>query len=331
MIKIQFKKIKETLYSILVKEGFSKEKAEQCALIFSENTLDGVASHGVNRFPAFIERARRGIMKIDTEPEKVNALGSLEQWDGKHGIGPLNALFCTERAIELAKQSGIGCVALKNTTHWMRAGEYGWKAAEKGYPFICWTNTMPNMPPWGAKARAIGNNPLVFSIPRKDGHIVLDMAISQFSYGKMGVYRDQGKKMPYDAGFDLNGKITNDPKEILKSYLALPVGFWKGSGLSIMLDLLAGVLSGGSITSDIPEEESNLSQVFIAFNTDNFGKYINDYAEKLVKSLKSIPDKDTIHEVLYPGEGSLKRRKDNLKNGIPVDQKIWEKIEKLAM
>jgi 3-dehydro-L-gulonate 2-dehydrogenase len=294
MIRIPFKELKDILYGIMIKEGFTQEKAEQCALIFSENTLDGIASHGINRFPRFIERAREGLMKTDVEPSKANAFGSIEQWDGGHGIGPLNALFCTDRAIELAEKNGIGCAALRNTTHWMRAGAYGWRAAEQGYLFICWTNTMPNMPPWGAKVRAIGNNPFVIAVPRKNGHIVLDMAMSQFSYGKMGVYRSQDKKMPYDAGFDSKGNITRDPSEILKTYLALLIGLWKGSGLSIMLDLLAGILSGGSITAQIPEHEPNLSQVFIAFSPDRLSINSGDYAENLINSLKSIQEKDVI-------------------------------------
>jgi 3-dehydro-L-gulonate 2-dehydrogenase len=272
-------------------------------------------------------------MKIDVVPEKMKSLGSLEQWDGKYGIGPLNALHCTNRAIEIAKSKGIGCVALKNTTHWMRAGAYGWKAAEKGYPFICWTNTKPNMPVWGAKKGIIGNNPIVFAVPREKGHIVLDMAVSQFSYGKMTIYKNKSKKMPYTAGFDKNGNLTNDPAEVLRSSLPLPIGFWKGSGLSIMLDLLAGILSGGSITCDVAEDEYNLSQIFIAFSMDSLGgkKYIKQYSERLVQDLKSIPKKYRKHSILYPGEGSLDRRKENLKKGIPIDPDIWEMVKNLLI
>lgn len=331
MKRIPFADLQETLYSILIREGFREAKASACAKIFAENTLDGVASHGVNRFPRFVEHARRGIMRIDAEPEKTSAFGALEQWDGGHGIGPLNALFCTDRAIELARAHGVGCAALKNTTHWMRAGAYGWRAAERGYPFICWTNTTPNMPPWGGKTPAVGNDPLVFAVPRKKGHIVLDMALSQFSYGKLGVYKSQSRQMPYDAGFDEAGNLTTDPTQVLRTQRVLPIGLWKGSGMSVMLDLLAGILAGGSLTHEISEEERTLSQVFIAFNADSYGgeDYLNAYAEKLVRNLKSIPEEDRIDAIPYPGEGSLARRRENLKNGVPVDEHIWEKIEAL--
>ena len=332
MKRIPFDDLQATLYGILIREGFQEDKASACAKIFAENTLDGVASHGVNRFPRFIEHARKGIIRIDAEPERTAAFGALEQWDGKHGIGPLNALHCTDRAIELAQTHGLGCAALKNTTHWMRAGAYGWRAAKRGYPFMCWTNTTPNMPPWGSKKPAVGNDPLVIAVPRKDGHIVLDMALSQFSYGKLGVYRSRSQQMPYDAGFDEEGNLTADPAQVLKTQRVLPIGFWKGSGLSIMLDLLAGILSGGSLTNEIPEEERTLSQVFIAFNADSYGgmDYIDAYAERLVQDLKSIPQEERIDTISYPGEGSLARRRDNLENGVPVDDHIWEKIEGLS-
>ena len=331
MPRIPFKDLQETLYTILIREGFPEEKAFACAKLFAENTLDGVGSHGVNRFPRFVEHARKGIMRIDAEPEKTASFGALEQWDGRHGVGPFNALFCTDRAMEIAKNHGIGCVALKNTTHWMRAGAYGWRAADMGYPFICWTNTTPNMPPWGSKTPAVGNNPLVFAVPRKKGHLVLDMALSQFSYGKLGVHRSRSAPMPYDAGFDEDGKLTNDPAQVLKTNRVLPIGMWKGSGLSVMLDLFAGILSGGSLTHEIPEEERTLSQVFIALDADTYGgrEYIDRYAEKLVQDLKTIPEEDRIDTILYPGEGSLAKREDNLKNGVPVDSNIWDKIKKL--
>jgi len=137
--------------------------------------------------------------------------------------------------------------------------------------------------------------------------------------------------MPYDAGFDEDGKLTNDPAQVLKTNRVLPIGMWKGSGLSVMLDLFAGILSGGSLTHEIPEEERTLSQVFIALDADTYGgrEYIDRYAEKLVQDLKTIPEEDRIDTILYPGEGSLAKREDNLKNGVPVDSNIWDKIKKL--
>lgn len=110
---------------------FSGEDAEKCADIFTQNSLDGVYSHGVNRFPRFIDFLKKGYILPKNKPTLKNRLGVIEQWDGASGPGPLNAFFATDRALELAKEFGIGCVALSNTNHWMRGGYYGWQAAKR--------------------------------------------------------------------------------------------------------------------------------------------------------------------------------------------------------
>ena len=160
-IRIPSGKMKAEFSRILLNLGFSELKAEECAEIFMVNSLEGVYSHGVNRFPRFVKYIREGYIKPDAVPSLVYSTGSIEQWNGNLGPGPLNASFATDRAMEVAKENGIGLVTLANTNHWMRAGTYGWQAARKGFVFICWTNTCANMPAWGAKDPRLGNNPFV--------------------------------------------------------------------------------------------------------------------------------------------------------------------------
>ena len=130
-------------------------------------------------------------------------MGAIERWDGHRGFGPLNAKRAMDRACELAKENGIGCVALGNNNHWMRGGTYGWLAADHGCIGICWSNTMPNMPAWGGLNRKIGNNPLIMAVPRSNGeHAMIDCAVSQFSYGKIEDCRLKGLKLPVPGGYD---------------------------------------------------------------------------------------------------------------------------------
>src|SRR6185436_4931939 len=139
------------------------------------------------------ETIKNGIVDIHAAPELIGSYGAMEQWDGQGGVGNLNAHASMSRAISLARAGGVGCVALRNTNHWMRGGNYGWQAAEAGVIGICWTNTMPNLPPWGASEARLGNNPLVIAVPRQQGHVVLDMAMSQFSFGTLESYRMRGE------------------------------------------------------------------------------------------------------------------------------------------
>ena len=160
-------------------------------------------------------------------------------------------------------------VALSNTNHWMRGGSYGLQAAEQGLFAICWTNTLANLPVWGATTPTIGNNPLVIAVPRAGGHVVLDMATSQFSYGALAAYAKRGQPLPVDGGFDLAGNLTRDAAAIEASQRPLPVGYWKGSGLSLVMDMVAAMLSGGLATHQIPLDptrESGLSQIFLAID-----------------------------------------------------------------
>ncbi len=204
IIFIPHEQMKSEFVRILTNHGFSDEKADKCAEIFTLNSLEGIYSHGVNRFPKFVETIKKGYIRPDAEPALIKASGSLEQWNGNLGPGPLNALLATERAMDLADENGIGLIAMRNTNHWMRGGTYGWKAARKGYAFIGWSNTEANMPAWGAKDFRLGNNPLVLAVPYGKEAIVLDFAMSQYSYGKLELYQIEGKQLPFQGGFNDN-------------------------------------------------------------------------------------------------------------------------------
>lgn len=324
--------MKNEFTRILMNLGFESAKADICAKIFTENSLDGVYTHGVNRFPRFVQYIKKGFIKIDAEPTKVSSIGALEQWNGNSGPGPLNAIICADRAMELAQQFGIGSVCLAQTNHWMRGGTYGWRAATRGFIFISWTNTIANMPPWGSEIPKLGNNPLVFAVPYGQEAIVLDMAMSQFSFGAMELQKLKGKKLSVMGGFDSKGELTMDPGEILESKRALPIGYWKGAGLSLLLDILATVLSGGLSVHQISQLDSeiNVSQVFIAIDMSKLHNF--SAIDHVVRSI--IDDyhasSDGLKQVVFPGERVMALREENSKNGIPVLKNIWEEIKGLS-
>lgn len=332
--KVEFIRVSPTamesqFMEIMVRHGFSAEKAKICAEIFAGNSLDGVYTHGVNRFPRFIKYVKEGHIDPSRESICTSRLSCIEQWDGQRGPGPANAIQCTDRAMEIAAVQGMGCVALANTNHWMRGGTYGWRAARKGFVFVGWTNTIANMPTWGAVNHKLGNNPLVIAVPFQDEAIVLDMAMSQYSYGALEFYEMKNQSLPLPGGFSSDGSLTTDAGEILKSQRILPIGYWKGAGLSLLLDILATILSGGLAVEGISRSkvESNVSQVFLAIDLSKLANYktialaiqtiIDDYH-------KSVPDKSS--KILFPGERVLSIRAENTAGGIPVMKTVWEEI-----
>jgi 3-dehydro-L-gulonate 2-dehydrogenase len=330
-VRIKYEDMKEEFKRILLSKGFSEEQADLSAELFTQNSCDGIYSHGVNRFPRVIEYIDKGYIKPNRVPGLVISKGAFERWDGNLGMGNVNAKLSMDRAIELAGKYGIGAVALGNTNHWMRGGAYGWQAARAGCIGICWTNTMPNMPVWGGKDCRIGNNPIIFSVPRKEGHLVVDMAVAQFSYGKMEECKMNNQMLPVPGGFDTKGELTRDPAEILKTWRALPIGFWKGSGLSVLLDVIAAVLSGGNSTHEVgklSEDEYALSQMFIAIDAVGIAgnEFLGSAVNRVIDNILSSEKADEKGAIFYPGQMEEKTRADNLANGIPVHAEIWHKI-----
>ncbi|QUH26815.1 3-dehydro-L-gulonate 2-dehydrogenase [Serpentinicella alkaliphila] len=334
-MRIKFDDMLKEFKRVLVKKGMREEDAQVSAKLFAENSLDGVYSHGVNRFSRVIDYIEKGYIDINAKAKKIGGDGCFERWDGNLGIGNINAKICMDKAIELAKEYGVGVVAIRNTNHWLRGGAYGWQAADAGCVGICWTNTMPNMPAWGAKDSKIGNNPFVISIPRSNGeHVVFDGAMSQFSYGKINEYKIKGIQLPFPGGYDSTGNISTDPAEIEKTSRVLPIGFWKGSGLSIALDLVATILSGGNSTTDIgrmTEDEFGCSQVMIAIDPGKFNtpEITDIMINNVIDDIKASQPANEGVKISYPGERVISTRRENLEKGIPVIDSIWEEIKSM--
>ena len=331
---IKYEELEKTLEKILLSRDLATSDAKDLATIFATNSLDGVYSHGANRFPRLIDYIDKGEVNPHNKVSVEVEFGAFIKLNGNLGIGPLNAKVAMDKACDLAAKFGIGLVMLKNTNHWMRGGTYGFQAADRGMIGICFSNTTANMPVWGGMDPKIGNNPLVIGVPRANGkHVVCDMAISQYSYGKVEQTRLTGKQLPYPGGFDSDGNLTCDPTELEKTKRFLPIGYWKGSGLSLVLDLMATVLSGGNSVSDITKlgDEIGLSQIFIAIDPSKVNSKVEteSYVEKILADIKSsIPVKEG-GEVYYPGELSAKTRAENLEKGIPVVDEVWTKIQSL--
>ena len=215
-----------------------------------------------------------------------------------------------DRAVALAKEHGIGCVALKNTTHWMRGGSYAWQAAQAGFIGISWTNTESCMPMWGSKVPG-----------------VLDMAMSQYAYGKLGVYRLAGKQLPFPGGFDKDGNLTSDPGAIEASGRILPTGYWKGSGMAIALDLAAAAMANGKTGADLDREGqgscTGCCQIFIAYDPYLFGE--EEEIQAKFDDRVAAADATTC-----PGERTAATRARNLAEGIVVDEQVWQQCLDLA-
>lgn len=335
MTRIPLPLVEDVVHEALCAAGMDAAGARTCARVHAASSADGVASHGLNRVPRFVDYLRRGWVDPRATPVLVQRMGAIEVHDGRDGPGVLNALHAVDRAMDLAAASGVGVVALRGTTHWMRGGTYGWRAAERGCAAVCWTNTESCMPPWGAKSVRVGNNPFVVAVPRPEGPLVLDMAMSQYSYGKLQATRLAGLRLPFPGGFDAGGRLTDDPAPIEASMRILPAGYWKGSGLAIVLDALAAMLAGGLATPGIDRVGrgscGGCSQVFVAFSPAALGgEAAARLADAVVAHVKGAVCAEGAAEVRYPGEAQLRTRAQSLARGVVVDDGVWAEVLRLA-
>lgn len=332
MLSLKYDYIVDILNDGLVKAGLDRERALRLARIYADNSLEGVYSHGVNRYMRFIGELKNGDADMNAQTEVVSSFGAIEVRDAHFGIGPLNAESAMERAVELSKVHGIACVAVRNTGHWLRPGRYGWQAANSGVIGICWSNTTANLPAWGAKDPRLGNNPIVFAVPRSKGHVVVDMALSQFAFGKLEMAKLSGEQLPIYGGYDENGELTTDPEQIQKTRRSLPIGYWKGASMSLALDLIASATALGRTTAMIASggAECGLTQIFIAINfraavdPEKADAILDSAVDYMLGSQCIDPEKP----VRYPGQNIAKIREQNLKNGIPVHEETWNAILK---
>jgi len=330
MIRVTYEEMKSQFERVLLSRRMDEGDARLCAQLIADTSLEGVYTHGAHRFPTFIDLIDRGVVNVKERAVRTSSHGVLERWDGNSGVGNLNAHASMSRAIELAKSHTVGIVALKNTNHWMRPGTYGIMAAEAGCIGILWTNTIALMPAWGGLDAKVGNNPLVIAIPANEGVILVDMAMSLFSYGKMEGYVREGKPLPVAGGWDTAGNLTDDAQAILESKRPLPIGFWKGTSLALMLDLVAASLSGGRTTEEISRmgDERGVSQVFVAMDLSSFDDR-TEIERRISASLASINASEPIEagsQVRWPGQNRLKIREENLRLGIPTNERVWKAI-----
>lgn len=212
-MRIPFKELQEEFKRVLLKLSFTNEMADTCSIIFAANSRDGVYSHGLNRFPVFVEYIKKGLVLPGAIPEVLESTCSIERWDGKLAPGMSNASHCMDRAVELAKNNGIGCVAIRNTNHWMRGGTYGWQAADAGCIGICFTNATANMP--GRSTQKIsegqyetGVSQCFICLYQPDMHANLIEEI--LAYTKNSTPAEPGRTVTYPGERTLKTRLENE-------------------------------------------------------------------------------------------------------------------------
>jgi ureidoglycolate dehydrogenase (NAD+) len=307
--------------------GMPREDAAAAARILVLADLFGVRTHGTSRIESYGERLQIG--GINPRPAIVAepVAGALIKLDGDNGVGPLVGHRALEAAMEAAGKHGIAAVFARGSNHFGPVSPYSYIAAQAGFASIIGSNATTTIAPWGGTDARLGNSPVGFCVPDPKGrHIFLDMAISVAARAKIRNAMKRGEAIPPTWATDSSGKPTTDPKAALDGFL-LPIGGHKGYGLALIVDLLAGVLSGGAYLThvkswvDAPEEPQNLGHFFILIDTAllGSGEWLGERMADFAGILRDSPPADPAAPVRLPGEIELDHLERQRRDGIVVD------------
>jgi LDH2 family malate/lactate/ureidoglycolate dehydrogenase len=328
----------ESIASVFRAVGFSGPAARTVGEALVEADMRGIPSHGTLLVPLYIERVRKGSVSTREEAEVLVDAGAVAVLDAHHGLGQLTGDQAMALAVGKAHQHGLGAVAVRHAFHFGGAFRYVRAAADAGCIGMAAANTRPLMPAPGGARAAVGNNPLAFGVPMGGGRrIVLDMALSEAAMGKIRLAALQARPIPPTWATDRHGRPTTDPATALAGML-LPAAGPKGYGLALVVDILAGVLSGGAFGAGVQGLYADMSvpydcaHFFLALDVAAFGD-VKGFARRVrqltgeVLSSTKAPGTDRI---LLPGELEEERAAAAAREGVPIDESVLREVWETA-
>lgn len=303
------------------------------ALVFSELRFHPGQGQGVSRLRRYQERIGRGEVETRTEISVVKEGPSLALVDAGNGIGTVAAARAMKIAIAKAKDSGIGTVIVRNSTHYGSSAVHACQALDHDCIGIAYTNAGPEMAPWGGREGVVGTNPWAIAAPSDRGFpVVLDIALTTAGKGMMRWFADEGRRMPRDWALTPEGEETDDPNAAMAGAL-LGIGGHKGYGLAFMTDVLTGVLSGGGfgLTPYADPTKLDVSHSLTAIDIGWFMEVEAFRARvgELIDMAKSRARRPGVTEILVPGEQEARRIAEKRRSGVPLEDRVLDDLLRL--
>ena len=311
--------------ALLAAHGVPKKDAATVAACLVRADLRGVDTHGLTRLPGYLDRVRRGLINPKPKLFPKRVAPTAAALDGQNGFGFVIGTRAMTEAISLARKSGIGIASARRSTHFGMAASYVLQALDAGFVSFVFTNASRAMLPWGGREALLGTSPLAAGAPGgKLAPFVLDMSPAVAARGKIRIAEKRGEKIPIGYALDAQGRPTTDPTEALKG-VVLPIGGPKGSGLSMLMDIFGGVLSGAAFAGDVTDQykvfdrPQNVGHFFLAMKPDLFvsKKEYRARMDTLVERVRACPKAEGFDEILLPGELEAREEEKRSRSGIP--------------
>jgi hydroxycarboxylate dehydrogenase B len=327
MRKLESARLVTLVAAIMRGAGCGPDEANAIARRLVDANCVGHDSHGVLRVGKYLEWVREGWLRPNQPPSVIVDTEILAIVDGNRGFGQVIGEFATRLGIAKAAKSGIAMIGLRNCGHLGRVGDWAEMAAAERQVSLHFLNTSgaQRVAPFGGRDRRLSTNPISIGIPIDDGDpVILDVTTSTVAEGKLMVAMNKGEQVPEGWIIDRDGAPTTDPKAFYDGGALLTVGAHKGSGLSLVTDLLAGAVSTGrSSDPDDPILRNNMLSIYIAPAVYAPDGWVTAEARRLVDWVKASPPMRPGEPVLAPGDIERRTRAERLRNGVPVDDKTF--------
>ena len=325
--------LKSVIKKIFIKHKLNKHHATICADALINAELVGAYGHGLSRLKMYCERISRKVINPKPKIKIKKISNSISLIDADNSIGFVAADIAIKKAIQNAKKTGIGMVAVKNSGHYGLSGYYAEQAVKKNLISMIYTNAPPAVAPHGSLKSLFGTNPICFGTPTGSKiPFILDTSISMINRGKIRVAARNNQKIPEGVALDKFGKMTTDANKALQG-VQLPIAGYRGSGLAWMVDILSGVLTGGNHAGKVKDPfddfsgPQNIGHLFITFKTNLFVKNYNNRIKENIKIIKRLPKTKGVKEIVYPGQNKYKRFKMNSEKDIKLSKIIQKDLE----
>jgi len=322
-----------------VAAGLPKADAERVATLMARADESGGDGHGVFRLPQYIRRIKAGAVNLrpNIRIERESVATALV--DGDNGMGHLVMSFATETAIAKAKTAGVAWVGVRMSNHAGPASLYASMPIEHGLIGLYMAVGNANhLPPWGGIDMLLSTNPIAIGVPAAEEQaVVLDMATTVAAYGKVKTKAQRGEMMPEGWMMDREGKPLLDPKRSEEGFL-LPIGGYKGYGLSLLFGLLAGTLNGAAMGKDVIDFNNDNSSVtntghcIVVVDPASFGDpaEFRRNVDTVVRDLRASKRLPGVERIWLPGEQSAIKRTERARDGVPVPPALQETLAKVA-
>lgn len=319
--------------------GLPAADAEVVAGLMVQADLRGSDTHGVIRLPLYVRRIRAGGVNPRPNIRVVSEKPSASLVDGDNGMGHLVMRFATQTAIEKAKATGVGWVGARMSNHAGPAWLYTMMPlAHDMIALYFAVGSANHLPPWGGSEDLLGTNPLSIAVPAGDeAPVVLDMSPTVAAFGKVRLKAQRNEPMPIGWMIDKEGKPLTDAKRADEGHL-LPIGEYKGYGLSMMIGLLAGALNRAALGRDVVSMVSdagtaaNTGQAIVAVSIDTFCPVdvFKRNVDAVVRELRGSARLPGVERIFVPGEQSVLKARDRAAHGIPLPKSLKDSLDVVA-